>query len=251
MVSVRSGREGEPKIVGNTRACIRFFGSDADESVLEEEFVVCMKETCPHEITELGAENTEQKVSPAHKQQQSQQSGADRRRPVEFEELEDEQARILIPALSPLLIWERSERTTMLLSAEKVVACSVDDIIPEKVPFTHSFELEDTMPICQQVRRVPPKYNPIVREEMNRMLSGGIIRPSEPPLGFGVLITKKKGGFYRFCVEFRHLKRRIKAYKWPALIIEELIDEMQGCYLFTTFDLFAVYWNIRLDVSVQ
>lgn len=82
------------------------------------------------------------------------------------------------------------------------------------------------------------------------MLEKGIIGPSQSSWGFAVVIEKKKDGEHHFCVEFRPLNRRVKADKWPIQDME-LIDEMKGCTLFTTLDLFTGYWNIRLGKSVQ
>ena len=51
----------------------------------------------------------------------------------------------------------------LLLKYSDVIAESFDDVRPAKVQTRHKFELTTDKPIFQQVRRMPPAYNEIVR----------------------------------------------------------------------------------------
>ena len=127
-----------------------------------------------------------------------------------------------------------------------IAAWSLDDLRPADVPVTHSFELEDPSPIKYASRRLPPRHNGVVREELDKMLEAGIITPSVSAWSFPIVIASKKDGKPRFCVDYRTLNRRMKADRWPLLKIEEIFDDLEGSAIFTTLELFSGYWHVQM-----
>lgn len=54
-----------------------------------------------------------------------------------------------------------------------------------------------------------------------------------------------------FCMDNRALNRPIKADKFSISSIEEIVEDMAGAQVFSKFDVFACYWQIRLVEQVQ
>lgn len=135
--------------------------------------------------------------------------------------------------------------------AKNVVAWSLHDLRQADVPVRHSFKLTDYTPIYHKVRRQPPKWNEVIREEVATMLAGGIITPCSSPWSFPVVIATKKDGKPRFCVDFRLLNKVTVADRFPLPNIEEILEELKGSTCFTSLDLFSGYWQIPLDEDIK
>ena len=147
---------------------------------------------------------------------------------------------IMIEAVSHLPKGIASEIVDMLLESD-AVANSLDDLRPADTPIDHSFELLDQKPIHQPVRRLAPKFNDVVREELRKMLSSGIITPSVSPWAFPIVMITKKDGKPRFCIDYRDLNAKMKSDAWPMPRTEEIFDDPKGSSVFTTLDLFSGY----------
>ena len=144
------------------------------------------------------------------------------------------------------LAFENREGIVSSMQNSGIVAWSLDDLRPADVPVSHSFELEDPRPITHTIRRLPPRHNEVVHEELRKMLEAGIITPSISAWSFPIVIASKKDGKPRFCVDYRTLNRRMKADRWPLPKNEEIFDDLEGSSVFTTLDLFSGYWQVRM-----
>jgi len=78
------------------------------------------------------------------------------------------------------------------------------------------------------------------------MLDKGWIQTSTSPYSSPVLLVRKKMGDWCLCVDFRRLNALTIKNKYPLLIIEELLEELQGATWFTTLDLCSGFHQIRM-----
>ena len=127
-----------------------------------------------------------------------------------------------------------------------IIAWSLDYLRPAATPVEHYFELKSATPIHTRVRRLPPRHAEIVREEIDKMLSAGIITPSTSAWSFPVVMATKKDGKPRFCVDYRTLNQVMKPDRWPLPKIEVIFDDFEGANVFSTLDLFSGYWQVRM-----
>ena len=108
----------------------------------------------------------------------------------------------------------------------------------------------DAVPKKQPVRRVPFA----VRQEVAKQLAKeeGVIQPSSSPLASAIVLVRKKDGTLRICVDYRQLNSVTKLDTFSLPRIDDLLDQLGNAKYFTTLDLAAGYWQIRVaDDSIE
>jgi hypothetical protein len=124
------------------------------------------------------------------------------------------------------------------------------DSLPPGRAYDHNVPL---VPGAQPVSVRPYRYSPSQKDEIENqiqdMLSKGLIQPSHSPFASPVLLVKKKDGSWRFCVDYRLLNAITVKNKHPLPIVEELLDELAGARWFTKLDLRSGYHQIRMAAA--
>jgi len=112
-------------------------------------------------------------------------------------------------------------------------------------------ETGDARPIRQHSRRMP--YS--AREEMARQLKKiqemAVIQPSKSPWSSPVVLVRKKDGSHRFCMDYRKLNSVTKADLFPMPRIDDLLDQLGKSEYFSTLDLAAGFWLIKVHSASQ
>jgi hypothetical protein len=114
-------------------------------------------------------------------------------------------------------------------------------------PFYHSIPL---LPGARPVHIGPYRYAPHLKDEIEAqvqdMLDNGLIQHSSNPYSSPVLLVKKKGETYRFCVDFRRLNAITRKGQFPVPIIDEFLDELKEASWFSTLDLCSGFHQIPM-----
>ena len=110
----------------------------------------------------------------------------------------------------------------------------------------HRIETGDNPPIKIPPRRAALPKVEIIREEVNAMLDQGIIRPSQSPYSFPVVLVKKKGGSVRVCSDYRKLNDVTIKDAFPIPRIDQSFDALKEAKVFSSMDLVSGYWQISV-----
>eukprot|EP00983_Pelagomonas_calceolata_P020781 653309-Pelagomonas_calceolata.AAC.1 len=76
-----------------------------------------------------------------------------------------------------------------------------------------------------------------VRRQIKDLLDKGLIEPSASPYGAPVLFVQKKDGSLRMCVDYRVLNKITVRDRYPLPRIDDLLDSLHGCTVFSSLDL--------------
>ena len=105
----------------------------------------------------------------------------------------------------------------------------------------HKIDTGDAKPIRQVPRRLPLAKREDAEKIIKDMAADGVIEPSKSPWMSPVVLVKKKDGSTRFCVDCRLLNNVTKKDSYPLPRIDDTLDTLEGCKLFSTLDLRSGY----------
>ncbi|KAI4894806.1 hypothetical protein NFI96_001731 [Prochilodus magdalenae] len=114
--------------------------------------------------------------------------------------------------------------------------------------FVHKVKLsESVVPVRQKLRRLPLSVRDAVSAELEHLLKEGIIeRVDASPWVSPIVVTQKKNGGIRMCVDFREPNKAIVVDCYPLPHIDELLSRLRGASVFSTIDLQSAYHQVLL-----
>ena len=112
-------------------------------------------------------------------------------------------------------------------------------------------DTRDAEPKRQPPRRVPFAVRGEINAQLTKMQAQGVIRPSTSPWASPVMLVRKTDGTLRFCVDYRALNAVTNSDVFPIPRIDDLLDQLGQCTIFSTLDLTADYWQIKVHPDSQ
>ncbi|THD18446.1 Retrovirus Pol polyprotein from transposon 17.6 [Fasciola hepatica] len=110
----------------------------------------------------------------------------------------------------------------------------------------HYINTGNSHPIRSASHRFPIHYQSQLKDTIDDMLERKIIQPSQSPWASFILLTKKKDGSLRLCVDFRRLNAITKPDSFPLPRIDQTLDALSGAKFCSTLDLAAGYWQVEV-----
>ncbi|GBO29521.1 Transposon Ty3-I Gag-Pol polyprotein [Araneus ventricosus] len=95
----------------------------------------------------------------------------------------------------------------------------------QRINVKHKIETGDHSTISQRPYRISPAERRIIHE-VEKLLQKEIIQPSKSPWSSPVVFVKKKDGNWRFCVDYRCLKKISKRDVYPLPRIDDTLDRL-------------------------
>ena len=84
----------------------------------------------------------------------------------------------------------------------------------------------------------------MINQELDKILAEGVVQPSTSPWSSPVVITRRKDGKPRFCVNFRRLNNVTKRDTYPLPQVNATLEKLRGARYLSTIDVKNGYWHI-------
>ena len=90
----------------------------------------------------------------------------------------------------------------------------------------HQMTTTDEVPMEFKTRRVPIGLEDEVDKMIDELRKTGVIRPSNSPWNFPIVVVKKKNGDNRMCVDYRALNAKTARPIYPIPSSEDIFDSI-------------------------
>lgn len=106
--------------------------------------------------------------------------------------------------------------------------------------------LIDDKPFSYIPRRLSHYEKERLRSILDEFLSEGVIRESTSEYASLIVLTKKKNGETRMCIDYRTLNKITLRDNFPLPLIEDQLDLLEGKKYFTALDLKDAFYHIMM-----
>ena len=115
----------------------------------------------------------------------------------------------------------------------------------------HEIPLQpQAIPVAQRPRRLSPSERQEVRDEIDYLLSQGLIETSTSPWASPIVIAGRKNGQLRLAIDYRRLNCLTINSHYPLPVIDDLLDRLSNAKFFSTLDAKSGYWQILFVLKI-
>ena len=149
---------------------------------------------------------------------------------------------------------QKEKMVALLTEYRDVFAWSHEDMKGLDPKFyQHKINLAtDAKPVQQRRYHMNPNYVARVKEEMDKLLKAGFIRPVKQATWLSpIVVMPKKNGKIRVCVDYRKLNTVTITDAFPLPFTDSVVDAVAGHDMYSFLDRFSGYNQVRMHPNDQ
>ena len=167
-------------------------------------------------------------------------------------DMAEKQGLVMKMLCTDLSVMERDSFLDMLSGFPNLFITSYEEIRGFKGEDLHIELKEGAKPVRQRLRRMGREQMQALREEVDKLLRAGFIYPVETAEWVSpVVVTPKKDGRWRVCVDFKPLNAATKKDPYPLPFIDQILDSVAGYERYSVCDGFSGYFQLQIAPEDQ
>lgn len=139
------------------------------------------------------------------------------------------------------------EQSQLLLEAIDLLPSCEKEGLGKTSFLSHTINTGDVQPIKQRHYPVSPAVQAEMYAELDRMLSLGVIEPSQSPWNSPIVMVRKHCGKARLCLDSRAVNNVSVKDAYPLPIIDGILSRLGDTFFISSIDLKDAFWQIELD----
>ena len=109
---------------------------------------------------------------------------------------------------------------------------------------------KDHPPIKLRMRPTPINARPYLKEHIEKMIRGNVIKAvNDSPYGFPLVIVPKPDGEFRICVDYREINKVTVVNQGPIPLLQDMISGVKGKPYMASLDLTKAYWQLPMNTE--
>ncbi|XP_018406547.1 PREDICTED: uncharacterized protein LOC108782710, partial [Cyphomyrmex costatus] len=151
--------------------------------------------------------------------------------------------------INPQIDFKIKERVEKLYNNENIINTGITG--PQK-EIEMNINLTHGRPISLRPRRLSFADKEKLKQILDKLLQEKIIRSSNSPYAFPIVLVRKKDGESRLCVDYRELNKITVKDNFPTPLIDDHLDRLRGKSYFSSLDLRNGFHHVKVaDESIK